>query len=41
VLAMVRGTQQAFGPKDELLAKPVRRDSNAPAPLKVVPRTNG
>jgi ATP-binding cassette, subfamily C, type I secretion system permease/ATPase len=41
VLAMVRGTQQAFGPKDELLAKPVRRESNAPAPLKVVPRTNG
>jgi PrtD family type I secretion system ABC transporter len=41
VLAMVRGTQQAFGPKDELLSKSVRRESSAPAPLKVVPRTNG
>ena len=41
VLAMVRGTQQAFGPKDEVLARSVRRESNAPAPLKVVPRTNG
>jgi len=41
VLAMVRGTQQAFGPKDEVVTKAVRRESNAPAPLKVVPRTNG
>ena len=41
VLAMVRGIQHAFGPKDEVLARPVRRESNAPAPLKVVPRTNG
>ena len=41
LLAMVRGTQQAFGPKDELLTKPVRRESNAPASFKVVPRTNG
>ena len=41
VLAMVRGTQQAFGPKDEVVTKAVRRESTAPAPLKVVPRTNG
>jgi ATP-binding cassette subfamily C protein len=41
VLAMVRGRQQAFGPKDELLAKAVKRESNAPAPLKIVPRANG
>jgi ATP-binding cassette subfamily C protein len=41
VLAMVRGTQQAFGPKSEVLARPARREANAPAPLKVVPQTNG
>ncbi len=41
VLAMVRGTQQAFGPKDQVVARPARRESNATAPLKVVPRTNG
>jgi PrtD family type I secretion system ABC transporter len=41
VLAMVRGTQQAFGPKDEVVTKAVRRESNAPAPLKVVQGTNG
>src|SRR5262249_53797354 len=41
VLAMVRGTQQAFGAKDELLSKSVRRDSSSPVPLKVVPQTNG
>jgi ATP-binding cassette, subfamily C, type I secretion system permease/ATPase len=41
VLAMVRGAQQAFGPKSEVLARPSRRESNAPAPLKVVPQTNG
>jgi ATP-binding cassette subfamily C protein len=41
VLAMVGGTQQAFGPKDQLLARPIPRESNAPAPLKVVQRTNG
>jgi PrtD family type I secretion system ABC transporter len=40
VLAMVRGTQQAFGPKDEVVTKAVRRESNAPAPLKVVQGTN-
>jgi ATP-binding cassette, subfamily C, type I secretion system permease/ATPase len=41
VLALVRGTQQAFGPKDELLGKAVRRESSPPAPLKVVQGTNG
>jgi ABC-type protease/lipase transport system fused ATPase/permease subunit len=41
MLAMVRGRQQAFGPKDELLAKAVKRESNAPAPFKIVPRANG
>jgi ATP-binding cassette, subfamily C, type I secretion system permease/ATPase len=41
VLAMVRGTQQAFGPKDQVVARPARRESNAPAPLKVVQGTNG
>jgi len=35
MLAMVRGTQQAFGPKDKFLAKPVKSESNAPAPLKI------
>jgi ABC-type protease/lipase transport system fused ATPase/permease subunit len=35
MLAMVRGTQQAFGPKDKVLAKPVKSESNAPAPLKI------
>jgi hypothetical protein len=38
---MVRGTQQAFGPKDEVVTKAVRRESNGPAPLKVVQGTNG
>jgi ABC-type protease/lipase transport system fused ATPase/permease subunit len=41
VLVMARGRQQAFGPKDEMLAKLARREPSAPAPLKVVPRTNG
>jgi ATP-binding cassette, subfamily C, type I secretion system permease/ATPase len=41
VLAMVRGTQQAFGPKDAVVTKAPRRESNAPAPLKVVHGTNG
>jgi ATP-binding cassette subfamily C protein len=40
VLVMARGRQQAFGPKDEMLARLTRRDPSAP-PLKVVPRTNG
>jgi hypothetical protein len=28
---------QAFGPKDEVLAKVLQRDGSAPRPLKVVP----
>jgi PrtD family type I secretion system ABC transporter len=39
VLAMARGSQQAFGPKDEVLARLVRPEP--PAPLKIVPKTNG
>jgi ATP-binding cassette subfamily C protein len=41
VLVMMRGAQHAFGPKDEILAPAARRESTAPAPLKVVPRTVG
>ena len=41
VLVMMRGAQQAFGPKDEILTTAVRREPAAPAPLKVVPRTAG
>jgi ATP-binding cassette, subfamily C, type I secretion system permease/ATPase len=41
LLAMVRGTQQAFGPKDEILHRLVRRESPAPGPLKVVPQAGG
>jgi hypothetical protein len=36
VLEMVRGTQQAFGPKEEILSRLVRRESPAPGPLKIV-----
>jgi ATP-binding cassette subfamily C protein len=32
VLALNGGRQQAFGPKDEVLAKVLRRDGNVPAP---------
>jgi ATP-binding cassette subfamily C protein len=32
VLALHGGRQQAFGPKDEVLAKVLRRDGNAPTP---------
>jgi ATP-binding cassette subfamily C protein len=39
VLVMARGSQQAFGPKDEVLARLVRPEP--PAPLKIVPKTNG
>ena len=36
VLVMARGAQQAFGPKDDVLSKVLRREqSPAPAPLKV------
>jgi ATP-binding cassette subfamily C protein len=39
VVVMARGSQQAFGPKEEVLAKMLRRDpAPAPAPLKVVPQ---
>jgi PrtD family type I secretion system ABC transporter len=37
LLAMVRGTQQAFGPKEEILRRLIRRESSAPGTLKVVP----
>jgi PrtD family type I secretion system ABC transporter len=38
VLVMMRGAQQAVGPKEEILS---RREASAAAPLKVVPRTAG
>ena len=41
LLAMVRGTQQAFGPKEEILPRLVRRESPPPGPLKVVPQAGG
>jgi PrtD family type I secretion system ABC transporter len=41
LLAMVRGTQQAFGPKEEILPRLIRRESPAPGPLKIVPQAGG
>jgi len=41
LLAMARGAQQAFGPKDEILPRLVRRESPAPGPLKIVPQAGG
>jgi PrtD family type I secretion system ABC transporter len=41
LLAMVRGTQQAFGPKEEILPRLVRRESSVPGPLKIVPQAGG
>ena len=41
LLAMVRGTQQAFGPKEEILLRLVRRESPAPGPVKIVPQAGG
>jgi PrtD family type I secretion system ABC transporter len=41
LLAMVRGTQQAFGPKEEILPRLVRRESPAPGSLKIVPQAGG
>jgi PrtD family type I secretion system ABC transporter len=41
LLAMARGTQQAFGPKEEILPRLVRRESPAPGPLKIAPRAGG
>jgi ABC-type protease/lipase transport system fused ATPase/permease subunit len=41
VLVMMRGAQQAFGPRDEILSRSGRREASTAAPLKVVPRTGG
>jgi ABC-type protease/lipase transport system fused ATPase/permease subunit len=41
VLVMMRGAQQAFGPKEEILSPSGRREASAAGPLKVVPRTAG
>src|SRR5262249_36978011 len=41
VLAMAGGRQQAFGPKDEVLARILRREPPPSAPLKVVPQGAG
>ena len=37
LLMMQQGRAQAFGPKDEVLARVVQRDGGTPRPLKVVP----
>lgn len=39
VLTMFQGRQQAFGPKEEVLALAARRDPPSSTPLKVVPQT--
>jgi ATP-binding cassette, subfamily C, type I secretion system permease/ATPase len=39
VLTMFQGRQQAFGPKDKILALAARREAPPSAPLKVVPQT--
>jgi ATP-binding cassette subfamily C protein len=39
LLVMNQGRAQAFGPKDEVLARGMQRDGGAPRPLKVVPDT--
>jgi PrtD family type I secretion system ABC transporter len=41
MLAMTRGTQQAFGPKEEILPRLIRREASAAGPLKVVPQASG
>jgi PrtD family type I secretion system ABC transporter len=41
VLAMAAGRQQAFGPKDEVLSRMIRREPPAAGPFKVVPQVNG
>jgi ABC-type protease/lipase transport system fused ATPase/permease subunit len=41
VLAMAGGRQQAFGPKDEVLSRMMRREPSVVGPLKVVPQANG
>ena len=40
VLALAGGRQQAFGPKDEVLSRMMRREPPV-GPLKVVPQANG
>ena len=39
ILVLNQGSVQAFGPKDEVLAKVLRRPVSAPRPLKVVPES--
>jgi ATP-binding cassette subfamily C protein len=41
VMTMVQGRQQAFGPKEEVLSRVVRRDPGSSLPLKVVPQNAG
>jgi ABC-type protease/lipase transport system fused ATPase/permease subunit len=41
VLAMAGGRLQAFGPKDEVLSRMMRREPSVVGPLKVVPQANG
>jgi len=39
VMTMLHGRQQAFGPKDEVLAQAARREPPPAAPFKVVPQS--
>ena len=39
LLMMSQGRDQAFGPKEEVLARVMQRDGGGPRPLKVVPET--
>jgi ATP-binding cassette subfamily C protein len=41
LLALHQGRVHAFGPKDEVLSKVLRREIAAPRPLKVVPEAGG
>ncbi len=41
ILVLNQGRVQAFGPKDEVLAKVLQRPVSAPTPLKVVPESGG
>jgi ABC-type protease/lipase transport system fused ATPase/permease subunit len=41
VMTMVQGRQQAFGSKEEVLSRVVRRDPGPSLPLKVVPQNAG
>jgi ATP-binding cassette subfamily C protein len=41
LLVMARGTQQAFGLKEEILPRLIRRENPAPGPLKIVPQAGG